>query len=114
MEASGPLDTRERSFTGNPPVSSTGNTSPTQESSVIGVTAQLGMRLKELKSLQGEHERLAKGQADSNGEFAVAPEPLGVRYGKKIGVGGFGAVYEGEWAGKQVAIKVRACGDRAR
>lgn len=28
--ASGPLDTRERSFTGNPPVSSTGNTSPTQ------------------------------------------------------------------------------------
>jgi hypothetical protein len=29
-DASGPLDTRERSFTGNPPVSSTGNTSPTQ------------------------------------------------------------------------------------
>ena len=28
--ASGPLDTQERSFTGNPPVSSTGNTSPTQ------------------------------------------------------------------------------------
>ena len=106
-DASGPLDTRERSFTGNPGVSSTGNTSPTQESSVIGVTVQLGLRLKELKSLQGEHERLAKGQADSNGEFGTALEPLGVKYGRKIGVGGFGAVYEGEFAGKTVAIKVR-------
>lgn len=65
------------------------------------------MRLKELKSLQGEHERLAKGQADSNGDFGTAPEPLGVKYGRKIGVGGFGAVYEGEWASKTVAIKVR-------
>ena len=77
-----------------------------QDSSVLGVTAQLGMRLKELKSLQGEHERLAKGQADSNGDFGKTPEPLGVKYGRKIGVGGFGAVYEGEWAGKSVAIKV--------
>lgn len=77
-----------------------------QESSVIGVTAQLGMRLKELKSLQGEHERVAKGQADSNGEFITTPEPLGVKYGRKIGVGGFGAVYVGEWAGKTVAVKV--------
>ena len=73
---------------------------------MIGVTAQLGMRLKELKSLQGEHERLAKGQADSNGDFGSTPEPLGVKYGRKIGVGGFGAVYAGEWAGKTVAVKV--------
>lgn len=107
-EASGPLDTRNHSFTGNPPISSTGNTSPTHESSVVGVTAQIGLRLNELKGLQSEHERIAKGQFDSNGEMHVAPEPLGVAYGKKIGVGGFGAVYEGQWAGKQVAVKVRA------
>jgi hypothetical protein len=54
-----------------------------QDSSALGVTAQLGMRLKELKSLQGEHERVAKGQADSNGDFATTPEPLGVKYGRK-------------------------------
>ena len=51
---------------------------------------------------------MAKGGYDSNGETTVAPEPLGVAYGKKIGVGGFGAVYEGEWNEKQVAVKVRA------
>ena len=38
------------------------------------------------------------------------PEPLGVTYGKRIGVGGFGAVYEGTWTGKQVAVKVRGAG----
>ena len=59
-------------------------------------------------ALQSEHERVAKGGYDSNGEMSSAPEPLGVAYGKKIGVGGFGAVYEGEWSGKQVAVKVRA------
>jgi hypothetical protein len=108
IDASGPLNTQALSFTANPPMSSTGNTSPTQESSVIGVTAQLGMRLNELKGLQSEHERVAHGQYDSNGEMSVAPEPLGVTYGKKIGVGGFGAVYEGQWSGKEVAIKVRS------
>ena len=52
---SGPLDTQAPSFTANPPMSSTGNTSPSHESSVIGVTAQLGMRLNELKGLQARH-----------------------------------------------------------
>jgi hypothetical protein len=88
-------------------MSSAGNTSPTHESSVIGVSAQIGMRINELRGLQSDHERVAKGQYDSNGDMQVAPEPLGVTYGKKIGVGGFGAVYEGTWSGKQVAIKVR-------
>ena len=55
---------------------------------------------------------MAKGGYDSNGEMSSAPEPLGVAYGKKIGVGGFGAVYEGEWSGKQVAVKVRALAPR--
>ena len=60
-EMSGPLDTQAPSFTANPPISSTGNTSPTQESSVMGVTAQLGMRLNELRGMQSEHEKLARG-----------------------------------------------------
>lgn len=105
-----PLDTGECSVTANHHVSSAGNTSPTRESSVTGITAQLGKRMKELKSLQRVHEQLAKGQADSAGGFGAAAQPLEVKYVRELGKGGCGVVYEGEWASKKVAIKVRTHG----
>ena len=71
------------------------------------VCGTLRVAMQASAAVQNEHERVAKGGYDSNGEMSSAPEPMGVAYGKKIGVGGFGAVYEGEWSGRQVAIKVR-------
>lgn len=107
------MDAGDCSVTANHRVSSTGNcnTSPAREPYVTCVNAQLAMRMKELKSLQRAHEQLAKGQADSAGGFGAAPKPLGVKIGRKLGSGSlkitYDAIYEGEWASKTAAIKVR-------
>ena len=45
-------------------------------------------------------------QVDLDVDFATEVEPY---LGRLIGVGGFGRVYEAEWRGRKVAVKIMTC-----
>ena len=104
-DVGGPTDSRKSSFRdvnnpvhGSPTHGSSRGHSPSANSAPVDVTAAIGMRVQQLEMSMNDQARVSRSRA-------ILHPPMELTYGKKIGVGGFGAVYEGKWGEKTV----RAC-----